>query len=71
MDYQLGDIVAMKKLHACQSKRPVREQKNEWEIIRLGADIKIRCLGCDHVVMMPRYEFNKKMKKVIHKKEEK
>lgn len=70
MDYQIGDIVAMKKLHACQTNLPVRQQKNEWEIIRLGADIKIRCLGCQHVVMMPRHEFNKKMKKIVKKKEE-
>ena len=68
--YDLGDIVAMKKLHACQTNVPKKLQKNEWEIIRMGADIKIRCLSCEHIVMMPRREFEHKMKEVIKKKEE-
>ncbi|WP_153051969.1 DUF951 family protein, partial [Streptococcus suis] len=33
--------------------------------IRLGADIKIRCSNCDHVVMMSRYDFERKMKQVL------
>lgn len=70
MDYGLHDIVAMKKLHACQTNRPVSQQENEWEIIRLGADIKIRCCFCDRVVMMPRHEFEHKMKKIVKKVEE-
>ena len=37
-DYKLGSIVVMKKAHPCGH--------NEWEITRLGADIKIKCLGC-------------------------
>ena len=57
MDYKLNDIVMMKKQHPCGT--------NEWEIIRLGADIKIRCVKCNRSIMMPRIEFNKKMKKVI------
>lgn len=56
-EYQLGSVVTMKKPHPCGS--------NEWEIIRLGVDIKIKCLNCGHTVMIPRTEFNKKMKKVI------
>lgn len=60
--YQLGDIVLMKKPHACSY--------NRWEVVRLGADIKIRCLGCGHQVMMPRAEFNKKFKKIITKEHE-
>lgn len=53
----LGDIVQMKKEHACGSK--------EWEIIRLGADIKIKCLGCERIVMLPRSKFEKRVKKII------
>lgn len=60
--YELGDIVEMKKPHACQT--------NSWEIIRMGMDIKIRCENCRHIVMMPRREFEKKLKKVIRKKDE-
>ena len=60
--YELGDIVEMKKPHACQT--------NSWEIIRMGMDIKIRCENCRHIVMMPRRDFEKKLKKVIRKKDE-
>lgn len=56
-EYQLGSVVTMKKPHPCGS--------NEWEITRIGVDIKIKCLNCSHTVMIPRTEFNKKMKKVI------
>lgn len=56
-EYELGSHVIMKKQHPCGS--------NEWEITRLGVDIKIKCLNCGHTVMIPRTEFNKKMKKVI------
>lgn len=55
-DYKLGSIVIMKKNHPCGS--------NEWEITRLGADIKIKCLNCGRSIMLPRIEFNKKIKKV-------
>lgn len=57
MDYKINDILVMKKMHPCGS--------NEFEIIRLGADIKIKCLKCGHVIMLPRVELNKKIKKVI------
>ena len=54
--YQLGDIVIMKKQHPCGG--------NEWEITRLGADIKIKCLKCGRSLMLTRIDFNKKLKKV-------
>ena len=56
MEYKLGDKVIMKKEHPCKT--------NYFEIVRVGADIKIKCLNCGRVVMMPRVEFNKKIKKV-------
>ena len=55
-NYELGTIVVMKKQHPCGS--------NEWEIVRVAADIKIKCLNCGRTVMIPRVEFNKKLKKV-------
>ena len=61
--YDLHDIVEMKKPHACQT--------NRWEIIRMGADIKIKCVNCGHIVMMTRREFEKKLKKVLEKNAEK
>ncbi len=56
-EYKLGSIVIMKKTHPCGT--------NEWEIIRLGIDIKIKCIECQRCVMLPRIEFNKKLKKVV------
>ena len=56
-DYKLNDRVIMKKAHPCGT--------NEWEIIRLGVDIKIKCVNCGRCVMIPRVEFNKKLKKVL------
>ena len=57
MDYKLNDIVVMKKPHPCGF--------NEWQIIRVGADIKIKCTNCGRSIMMPRIEFNKKLKKIV------
>ena len=54
--YKLGDKVIMKKGHPCGA--------NLWEIVRLGVDIKIKCLNCGRIVMIPRIEFNRKIKKV-------
>ena len=55
--YDIGSQVVMKKGHPCGA--------NLWEVIRLGADIKIKCLNCGRVVMIPRVEFNKKLKKIV------
>lgn len=57
--YELHDLVEMKKPHPCGT--------NRWEIIRMGADIKIQCIGCGHVVMLSRREFEHKLKKVLQK----
>lgn len=57
LDYKLGSVVMMKKQHPCGT--------NKWEIIRVGADIKIKCIECERTIMLPRVEFNKKLKKVI------
>ena len=60
--YSLNDVVMMRKAHPCG--------ENSWKIIRMGADIKIECQKCGHVVMLPRREFEKKMKKVIQSTQE-
>ena len=57
LDYKLGSIVVMKKQHPCGT--------NEWEIVRVGADIKIKCINCNREIMMDRLEFDKKLKKII------
>ena len=48
-ELMLGDLVQMRKTHPCGS--------DKWTVIRVGADIKIRCTGCDRVVMMDRPDF--------------
>lgn len=60
--FGLNDIVEMKKQHPCGT--------NKWKIIRMGADVRIKCEGCQHSVMIPRREFEKKMKKVLFSAEE-
>lgn len=53
----IGDRVQMRKKHPCGSDR--------WTITRVGADIKIRCDLCGHVVMMGRPDFEKRLKKIV------
>lgn len=55
--FKLGDTVRMKKKHPCGSYN--------WDVVRMGADIKIKCNGCGRVVMLARSEFEKKMVRVV------
>ena len=55
--FELRDVVMMKKPHACGT--------NSWTIIRVGADIKIKCNACSRIVMMDRTDFVRSCKKVI------
>ncbi|MBB6450583.1 hypothetical protein HNR44_002566 [Geomicrobium halophilum] len=55
--FQLNDIVEMKKPHPCGN--------NRWKIIRMGMDIRIKCQGCGHSVLIPRRTFTRKLKKVL------
>ena len=56
-EYKIGSVVIMKKQHPCG--------ENKWEITRVGADIKIKCVKCGRSIMIPRIDFNKKLKKVV------
>lgn len=64
LNYELFDIVEMKKEHPCQAR------SKKFQIVRVGADIKIKCLGCGSVIMLSRDSFNKSFKKVIEHKEQ-
>ncbi|GAK12005.1 DUF951 domain-containing protein [Geomicrobium sp. JCM 19039] len=55
--FGLHDVVEMKKPHPCGT--------NRWKIIRMGMDVRIKCLGCDHSVMIPRKTFTRKMKRIL------
>ena len=59
MKYKVNDIVTLKKGHPCG--------ENKWEILRTGADIKLKCLGCDKIVWLTRLEFNKRIGKIQDK----
>lgn len=56
MDIKIGDVLVMKKPHPCKSK--------EFEVLRIGADFKIRCLGCSREVMVPRGKLEKNIKQI-------
>ena len=55
--FSLGDRVILKKPHACG--------ENLWEIVRVGADVKLKCTSCGRVVMLDRLEFLKRAKKLL------
>ena len=59
MDFSVGDFVIMKKGHPCGG--------NEWEVLRVGADFRIKCSKCGHSLMLSRVKFEKAVKKKIDK----
>ena len=58
-DLRLGDVLRLKKAHPCGG--------SEWEVVRLGADIRIRCQTCDRRVMLSRSELAKWTKSGVTK----
>lgn len=59
--FKIGDIVQLKKAHPCG--------ENRWEIMRVGVDFKIKCLGCERQVWIPRRDFQKRVKKILRETE--
>ena len=62
MDVRLDDVLEMKKAHPCGSKR--------WLVLRVGMDIRLRCQGCGHAVMLPRSKAEKRIRKIFREGEE-
>lgn len=56
MNIPVGAIITMKKKHPCGS--------NEWEVLRTGADFRLKCMGCQRQVMLPRVQIEKNVKKI-------
>ena len=56
MDIQVGDVLKMKKQHPCGS--------SEWEVLRIGADFRLKCKGCGHQIMIPRPKAEKSVRAV-------
>lgn len=57
-EIRIGDVVRMRKPHPCGSL--------EWEVVRLGADIGIRCRQCGRRVLLPRSQFLRQVKNLVH-----
>ena len=62
MDLRLHDIVELKKPHPCGSR--------QWEILRTGLDIKLRCQGCGHEILVLRSKAEKRIRRIVEQKEE-
>ncbi len=57
LDVQVGDVLEMRKQHPCGSKT--------WTVLRVGMDFKLKCDGCEHIVMLPRVKAEKNIKKIM------
>ena len=58
-EYNIGSLLVLKKGHPCG--------ENLWEVVKLGADIRLKCTKCGRLVIIPRIELNKKIKKVLER----
>ena len=56
MDIRINDILIMKKPHPCGS--------NRWLVLRTGPDLRLRCMGCGHDLMTPRFKTEKNIRSV-------
>lgn len=60
MDIQLQDILLMKKEHPCGEK--------QWLVLRTGADLRLRCVGCGREIMVPRFKAEKNIRSIIRQR---
>jgi hypothetical protein len=60
-DLELDDVLKLRKEHPCG--------EDHWKVIRLGADIKIECLGCGRQVMLPRRKLSRSVKSNLTQQE--
>lgn len=58
MDFSVGQQIKMKKPHPCGA--------NQWEILRVGMDFRLKCLGCGHQIMVPRKTVEKGFRGIIN-----
>lgn len=59
IDVQVGDVVRLRKPHPCGGY--------DWQVVRIGADIGLKCLTCDHRVLLTRREFEKRVKTFVQR----
>lgn len=63
MNFEVGQVIKLKKPHPCGC--------NEWEILRVGMDFRLRCRGCGHQVMLARKLVEKSFKAFIEENSQK
>ena len=56
LELRLGQVVTLKKVHPCGSA--------QWEVVRLGMDVRLRCQGCDRYVLFPRSQLERRVRSV-------
>ena len=57
MEINVGEIIKLKKQHPCGSK--------EWEVLRVGMDFRLKCMGCDHQIMIARKQVEKNIRGIL------
>ena len=62
MDIRVGDVITLKKQHPCGSK--------DWAVLRIGADFRLKCKGCDHQIMIPRPQVEKNIRNIQREEEQ-
>jgi hypothetical protein len=62
MEFRLGDVVRLRKVHPCGGY--------EWRVVRLGADIGLRCVTCGRRVLLDRRTLEKRLKAFVERGEE-
>ena len=62
MDIRVGDVLTLRKTHPCGACR--------WQVLRTGADFRLRCMGCGHELMIPRFKAEKNIRGVERKETE-
>lgn len=61
-DLQMGDVLRLRKPHPCGS--------TDWIVVRLGADIGLKCLGCGRRILLPRRDVARRMKTIVGKEDD-
>ncbi|MBQ7491279.1 MAG: DUF951 domain-containing protein [Clostridia bacterium] len=61
MDIRVGDILKMKKAHPCGDDR--------FQVLRIGMDLRLQCLGCGRMLLLPRIQVEKRVRSLIRKED--
>jgi hypothetical protein len=59
LELHIGDVVELRKPHPCGA--------NEWTVVRLGADIGVRCNRCQHRILLPRSTFERRVRAFLRR----